>query len=291
MKSAEFRYRRPSSLDGALAMLAEETDGGKILAGGQSLVPLMALRFARPDCVIDVNGIADLAYVVAKEDALHVGALTRHRTLELDDWLAERCPIFREALALVGHVAIRNRGTVGGSMVHGDPAAEWPGLAMLLDAEFVLASLSGTRTVPASDFFLGPFTTCVEATEMLTEVRFHLPDPAAGTAFVELARRHGDYALAGAYASVTGGTDGSIASVHLTLIGVDSVPVRPTELETMLTGLRPTDPSIDAAVAEMAQSLTPVSDVHGSSEYRRTLATVVCKRALRAAWHRVRSAA
>lgn len=288
MKPPLFDYVPAESLEGVLEALAEHGDEAKLLAGGQSLVPLLAFRLARPGVIVDLNRLEGLDRVELDESTLTLGALARQRTIEHLPGLAERCPMIVEAIRLIGHVAIRNRGTVGGSIAHADPAAEWPGLALALDAELEVASARGTRTVPARDFFVSYFTTVLQPDEMLTQIRVPLPNGRSGSCFLELARRHGDFALAGVGALVTLGDDGGAADVRLGLIGVGDRPVRPAAAEAVLRGRIPDDDAIGEAAAAVAAEIDPTGDVHASEEYRRDLAVVLVRRALTTAVERAR---
>jgi aerobic carbon-monoxide dehydrogenase medium subunit len=283
VKPPPFEYVAATSLEEAVAALGEHGDEAKLLAGGQSLVPLLAFRLARPGVLVDLNGVGGLDRLELAGDALVVGAMARQRDVELLPGLRERCELIPEAIELVGHVAIRNRGTVGGSLAHADPAAEWPALAVLLDAELELVGPSGRRTVAARDFFLSYFTTVLEPDEVLTEIRLPLPNGRSGSCFVELSRRHGDFALAGVGALVTLADDGTAAEVRLGLIGVGDRPVRPAAAEQALRGRVPDEGAIAAAAEAVAGEIEPTGDIHASEEYRRHLATVLTRRALAAA--------
>ena len=287
MKPAPFEYAAPTRLDEAVAALAEGEDA-KVLAGGQSLVPLLAMRLATPALLVDLNRIPGLDEVRFEDGTLEMGAMTRERNVEELPGLAARCPMIAEAVALIGHVAIRNRGTVGGSLAHADPAAEWPALLLALDGEVEATGPAGTRTIGARDLFVTYFTTSLEPTEILTRVRLRLPPPGAGSAFAEFSRRHGDFALAGAGAVLTLDADGTVADARLALIGVRETAVRAELAEELLRGERPTDEAIRAAAEAVDEALNPVSDVHASAEFRRHLAKVMARRALLAARARAR---
>lgn len=283
MKPPPFEYLAVESLEGALETLAANGDEAKVLAGGQSLMPLLAFRLARPSILVDLNRVGGLDRVDLDAGTLTVGALARQRTLERLPALAERCPMIVEAIRLIGHVAIRNRGTVGGSLAHADPAAEWPGLAVILDGDIEIASVRGTRTVPAHEFFVSYFTTALEPDEVVTQIRLPLPNGRSGSCFLELARRHGDFALAGVGALVTLGDDGAASDVRLGLIGVGDRPVRPTAAEGLLRGRVPDDDAIAETAAAVASEIEPTGDIHASEAYRRELAVVLTRRALTAA--------
>ena len=241
MKPPKFRYFAPKSVGEALALLAEHSAEARVLAGGQSLVPLMNMRLAHPDVLIDINGIAELSFIEAWDGGLAIGALTRDATLTNASTVTDGLAVLREAAHCVGHPAIRNRSTVGGSIAHADPAAELPAVMVALNAEFVARSRSGSRTIPARDFFKGYLTTDLKNGEMLTEL--HIPGlpPGSGSAFVEFARREGDYALAGVAAIVTLDGNGTIADARLGLCSVGPAPVRPQSAEALLRGQQPGD--------------------------------------------------
>jgi carbon-monoxide dehydrogenase medium subunit len=283
MKPPAFAYAAPETLEEALALRAEHAGDSAVLAGGQSLMPLLNLRMAFPGTVIDVGRIRELSGIREWDGGVAIGAMTRQRAAEQSELIAQRTPLMTRALPNVGHTAIRNRGTVGGSIAHADPAAELPAVALALDAELVARSSSGERTIPASEFFMGYLTTALQPEELLVEVR--LPGLAAGhgSAFVELARRHGDFALVGVGAAVALDGSGAIADARLVFIGVGGAPVRAREAEALLRGAMPTD-EVYAEAAERAKGeLEPGSDSHASAEYRRRIAGVLAQRALREA--------
>jgi aerobic carbon-monoxide dehydrogenase medium subunit len=284
LKPAPFEYSAPRSLAEAIALLERYGDEAKVLAGGQSLVPLMALRLARPTAVVDLGRIDGLSYLRDGE-TVAIGAMTTHRDVELNDQLYRRCQMIREAMSLVGHVAIRNRGTVGGSCAHSDPAAEWPALALALDAEFEVRGSNGARTIPARDFFISFFTTALEPDEVVTEVRLKMPPDNAGTTFMELARRHGDFGIVGV-AAVIARDNGTISDARLSLMGVGGVPIRPSEAENLLRGSDGGDDALEAAAEAVDAAIDPTGDIHGSEEFRRNAAKVMTKRALRRAYER-----
>lgn len=291
MKPPPFIYEAPTSLEEALALLAEHGDEAKVLAGGQSLVPLMALRMAHPAVLVDVNGLSDLASVTTSNGSLVVGALTRERAAERAAEVRAHAPLVAEALPLIGHQAIRSRGTVGGSLAHADPAAELPAVALALDAELVATSKArGERVMTAADFFQGFFTTALQADEILTAVRFPTAAPGTGACFAEVARRHGDFAMVGAAASVTLNGD-AIGDARLALIGMAEIPVRALAAEESLRGAAPADDAFRAAAATAVRDLEPSSDLHASAAYRRHVAGVLVRRALVTATQRARESA
>ena len=284
MKPPPFAYEAPSSLDAALTRLAEFTAGEedvKLLAGGQSLVPLLNMRLSEPHVLIDLNGLErELGGIRIDGRELCLGALVRHRQLEEDPLVRTRLTVLSELEHLVGHVAIRTRGTVGGSLAHADPSAELPLAAVALQAELVLKSVRGERRVKAEDFFVTYFTTDLAPDEVLTEVRFPLPDGRTGQAIEEYARRHGDFAVVAALAVTTLDEEGALVSGRLALAGVGSTA------EDMSSHLRPLfgRPISQAALTQVGDAvyseLEPDGDLHASSAYRKELARVLSERAL-----------
>jgi len=280
VKAPPFDYHLPDSLDEALALLADHGDEAKVLAGGQSLIPLLAMRLARPTQIIDLNGIASLGGISDRGDHVAFGATVRERAAERSALVRERVPLMAEALPLIGHVAIRNRGTVGGSMAHADASAELPAVAVATDAELLVRSGRGERVLTAEDFFQGHFTTAMDDDECLVEVRVPTGPAGAGWAFQEVARRHGDFALVGVGAMIALDASGAISEGRITLMGVADRPIRARQAEVSLVGAHPT-PDTFAAVAQQATAdLEPASDLHGSAAFRRHLAGVTVRRAL-----------
>jgi CO/xanthine dehydrogenase FAD-binding subunit len=280
MKTPPFEYHAPRTVDEVLSLLTEHADDAKILAGGQSLVPLLAMRLARPSQLIDINDVDGLAGIRPMDGTgLAFGALTRHREAERSALVTERLPVLAEALPLIGHVSIRNRGTIGGSVAHADASAEIAAVAVATGAEMVVRSAGSERVVPADEFFVGHFTTSIGDDELLTEVRIPSGPESAGWAFYEIARRHGDFALVGVAAMVT--LDGErIDEARLALMGVASRAVRATDAETALAGQPANADTFAAAAREATKDLEPASDIHGTAEFRRHLAGVAVRRAL-----------
>jgi carbon-monoxide dehydrogenase medium subunit len=291
MKPASFHYHAPRSLDEALALLAEHGDDAKVLAGGQSLVPAMNFRLARPAVLVDLNGVNELSFVMADDGsatALRIGAMTRQRTVERDLRVARRAPLLHRAMPFIAHPQIRNRGTVGGSLAHADPAAELPAVAVALDARFLLRRRDGQRWVLAREFYTGLFTTALEANEMLVAIEIPAAPARTGWAFQEFSRRHGDFALAGVAAGVTFGEDGRCLGAQVALLGVGEGPILVEQAGFLLAGATTRDGALDAgAVAAAARAaadqLEPPSDIHASSRFRRHLAGVLVERCLHAA--------
>jgi len=235
VKPSRFAYHAPATISESVALLAEHGDDAKPLAGGQSLVPLMNLRLAAPSVLVDLNGIGELAYVFDDGVRLVLGAMTRHRVVAGSDRVRAACPLLAHAASHIGYPAIRARGTIGGSLAHADPVSELPCVAMTLDAELVLASAAGRRSVPAADFFQGYFTTAIEPGELLVEVRFPQVGDGAGWGFAELARKAGDYALVAAASEVTV-RHGKVVEARIGLAGAADRPVRATAAEQLLRG-------------------------------------------------------
>ena len=282
MKLPPVEYEAPATIAEAVGLLAEHQDEASVLAGGQSLIPLLALRLARPAVLIDINGVAELSGMSRADGWLAVGAMTREYVAEESEAVADAVPLLAAALPLIGHEAIRSRGTIGGSLAHADPAAELPAVARALDAEFVVRSQSGERVIPAADWFEGYLTTARRPDEVLVEVRFPAAAPGTGVAFQEVARRHGDFAIVGLAASLTL-ADGVISDARLAFSGVADVPVRAADAEDLLVGERPSAELFAEAARRATAGLDPPADLHGSSEYRKKVAATLVRRGLRAA--------
>jgi len=289
MKTAPFEYDDPATVDDSLDLLARYGDDCKVLAGGQSLVPLMNFRLARPARLIDINGIAELTYIKSDQGRLMIGAMTRHAELEHSEEVRGRWPLLNEAIGWVGHGQIRNRGTVGGSAAHADPAAELPAAFAALDASFQLSSKRGSRNIGWKEFFMSEFTTALAPDELLTAMMVPEQEEATGTAFVEYARRHGDFALGGAAVTLKLGGDGVCERVSIALLSAGPAPVRASAAEELLRGAKVDETSIHAAAAEAVKGLRPTSDIHGGSEYRTALLRTMTERALTTALARART--
>ncbi len=285
MKPAVFDYVVAESVESAVKALTAADGEAKLLAGGQSLVPMLNFRLLRPSILVDINRIPDLAYVEESGAAIVIGALTRHHRLETSPVIAKHLPVVPAAMRHVAHLAIRNRGTIGGSLSHADPAAELPMLALLLDATLDVASPRGPRTVAAKDFFLGALSVDLAPDEMVTRVAIPKLPPATGWGFAEVARRHGDFALA-AVAVTLNLRDGVIGEARIAMTGVDETAKRAHDAEALLTGRILTSALIDEAVAAVRQGVNPPTDLHASSDYRRHLVGVLAGRALAGAWRR-----
>jgi CO/xanthine dehydrogenase FAD-binding subunit len=262
-------------------MLAERGDDAKVLAGGQSLIPMLAFRLASPSVLVDLERIHGLGEVRRDEDVITIGAMTRHRAVENHATLLTRSPMLAEAVAEIGHVAIRNRGTVGGSLAHADPAAEWGALALALDAEVEVLGPRGARRIAADELFVSYFTTALELDEILTSVSFRLPAAEhLGSAFLEVARRRGDFAIVGVAVSLVLGENGQTSHARVALIGAHGRPIRATSTEDALRDQLPTDELIRDAAELATQELDPPSDLHASADNRRHLARVLTRRAV-----------
>ncbi|GEL16561.1 FAD binding domain-containing protein [Pseudonocardia asaccharolytica] len=286
MKPPPVKYARAGDVQEAIALLTEHGSDAKVLAGGQSLIPLMNFRLARPSILIDINRVRELDYVREDNGTLAIGAMTRQRDVETSSVAAASVPLLPEVLRHVGHITNRNRGTVGGSLAHADPAAELPALVTGLGGELVVQGPNGVRTIPAEDFFMSTFTTALEPDEVLIGVRLPRLPGGTGVAVEELARRHGDFAIVAAMAAVHLAPDRSVDLVRLAVSGVDSVPVRLHAAEDALTGGRPSAEAIEAAAATVADAIHPADDVHAPASYRRDMAQLLVKRVAKAALER-----
>jgi xanthine dehydrogenase iron-sulfur cluster and FAD-binding subunit A len=276
-------YSRPQSVAAALHALADLGERGKVLAGGQSLVPLMSLRLARPEHLVDINRLAELSYISVSDEHVSVGALTRHAELLASREAASAQPLLVQALRWVAHPAIRNRGTVVGSIVHADPAGEMPAVLALLGGTVRVASADGERLVPASELFLGPLESAVQPGELAVEASFPVLPPASGTGFAEVSRRRGDYALCGVAALVRLAADGALAEARAAYLSVGPVPLVLDLTDAIAGAPADSTAAYRAAGQQAAGQVDPDSDIHASAAYRRQLAAVLTERALREA--------
>jgi aerobic carbon-monoxide dehydrogenase medium subunit len=280
MKAPRFAYARPASVAEALALLAEHEDEARVLAGGQSLVPMMNFRVAAPKVLVDINRIAALAGIEVAKNHVRIGALTRHVEMERSADIALHLPLVAAAMPHVAHPAIRNRGTLGGSCALGDPAAELPACALALAASFVVAGRKGERRIAARDFFTGLYATALKAGELLVAAEFPLPKPGYASAFGELARRHGDYAMVGVAAH--GSTQGKkFSDMRVVFFGVADRPQRAAQFERALDGRPAAAKTIAAALAGLDSDLSPRADLHGSAATKLHLAKVLAARVLK----------
>ncbi len=291
MKPPPFLYHAPATLAEALALLGEHGYDAKPLAGGQSLVPTMNFRLARPAVLVDLNPVASLFGIREGEDGgLLVGAMTRQRAVERSPLVHARAPLVAETMPWIAHPQIRNRGTFGGSLAHADPAAELPALALALGMRLKAESRRGARWIAAADFFLSLFETTLEPDELLTEIAIPPLPARTGTAFEEVARRHGDYALAGAAAVVTLAADGTIADSKLVFLSLGDAPIEAHAASRLLRGELPSDEALRAAADAIEADIDPIGDVHASEGFRRHLARVLAQRTLARAAARAGSA-
>jgi carbon-monoxide dehydrogenase medium subunit len=298
VKPVDFDLHRPGTVEETLELLAAYGEDGKILAGGQSLVPLMNFRLARPEHVIDIGRITTLTELRTSPGEVVVGSMVRQSRAEKSPDIAARCPLVAAALPNIAHPPIRARGTIGGNMAHADPAAELPSVAVAVGATFVAMSTRGRREIPAARFFETYLTTALEPDELLTEIRFPAAAPRTGAVFLEVARRRGDFALVGVAAQVTVAPmtvdpgrdeeqDGAvIADVRLCVSGVHGAPFRCTEAERILRGRMPDEATLQEAADSVTDAIAPPGDLHATADYRRHLAGVLIRRATSHAYHR-----
>jgi len=287
MKPPRFHYCSPRILDEALVLLDQYGEEIKVLAGGQSFVPLLNMRLAAPAYILDINHISELHYFETEPDYLAIGAIARQRQIERSVLVQEKHPLLVEAIKHIGHMQIRNRGTVVGSIAHADPAAELPALLTCLDGEVLAQSMHGERVIKAEDFFTGYLSTSLEAGEMLTEVRFPWLAPQAGWSFIEFARRSGDFALVGAIAVLTPAPDDTCMSANIAYLGVAGSPVRARAVEQLLIGTTLDAQTLNAAAGAARDVVgEDMQDVHATVEYRRELASELTRRVLKQAWAR-----
>ena len=282
MKPAKFDYHAPTSLDEAVALLQRYGGDAKILAGGQSLMPLLNFRLSRPAALVDLNRIASLAYIREENGQVRLGAMTRQRTIEFSPVVARRLPLLSEATKWVGHLPIRTRGTIGGSIAHADPSAEYPAVLTALEGEVVASGPKGERVVKAKDLFLTYLTTSLESDEVLSEIRLPVMPVGAGFALEEFSRRHGDFAIVAIAAMVVRDAT-RCKQARLATAGAGPVPVRLRAAEEILERDGVTDAAIDAAARRAAELVSPDSDIHASADYRRHLTMVLTRRALKRA--------
>jgi CO/xanthine dehydrogenase FAD-binding subunit len=281
MKPPSFDYAAPKTLDEAVALLGQHEGEAKILAGGQSLMPLLNMRLARPGLLVDIARVDGLDHIREVDGCLAIGSMTRQRAVEHSELVRRRFPLLHTAIRHIAHPQNRNQGTVGGSLAHADPAAELPAIAVAVDAEFRAVGPSGERRIKAADFFVTYLTTALEPTEVLTEVRFPALPPRTGWSFIELARRHGDFALTGVVARLATDGGGRCSAARIVLFGVGTTPVRASGAEQVLIGEQGNTALFERAGQVASQEIEePLSDVHASAEYRRDLARVLTRRAL-----------
>ncbi|MBT2605215.1 xanthine dehydrogenase family protein subunit M [Bacillus sp. ISL-53] len=287
MKPAKFEFLRPATIEDAVQYLADYGEDAKIISGGQSLIPVLNMRLSTPKYLIDVSRIKELNYIKKDSSVIKIGALTRHYEVEESELVRKYCPLLTEGMKNVGHPQIRSRGTIGGSIAHADPSAELPCILSALRGEIVIIGPDGERTVPTDEFFLTYLLTSLEPTELVKEIRFPIINENHGTAFIEMTRRHGDFALV-EVASVVGiDEQGNFSSVQLAVGGAGPTPIVLEDIEDFLIGKEPTEHVIEEAVSSIKDYLDPEGDLHSSAEYRIHLASVLTKRALQTAIKRV----
>ena len=282
MKPAPFEYHAPVTVADAVGLLAEHGDEAKVLAGGQSLVPMLALRLARFGHLVDLNRVTELDGISRENGSLRIASMTRQAVVGDHPDVAKAVPLLAQATPLIGHFQIRNRGTLGGSIAHADPASEYPAVALALDARMEVAGTGGTRMVPASEFFVSTWTTSMETEELLTAVHFPVWEGRCGWAVEEVARRHGDFALVGAACGVRLGDDDAVEQAGVALFGVATTPFRAGAVEQALVGAT-AGADLAGIAREGLRDLEPTDDVHASADYRRRVSAVVVERALRRA--------
>ncbi|MEU7057546.1 xanthine dehydrogenase family protein subunit M [Streptomyces sp. NPDC046197] len=293
MKPPPFTYHACRTIDEAVGILDSDPDGSKVLAGGQSLVPVLNLRLAAPDNLVDINSIEGLDYIRVQPDHMAIGAGTRQFAVERSDQLHSVLPVVREALSHVGHSQIRNRGTVVGSICHADPAAEMPAVFLTVGGEVSARSASGTRTIASDDFFESYLTTALEPNEIVTEVKFDVPSGRTGWYFEEVTRRHGDFAILGVVALVSLEGD-TVSRARITIFGGAATPLRMTAVEQLITGVKASDIDgdlLERAVSEASAAVRPTDDIHASADYRRYVAGLLTKRAITRSLERAGSSA
>lgn len=285
MKPASFDYVRAESVRHAVEVLGAADGDGKIIAGGQSLMPMMNFRLVKPSVLVDINHIPDVGKIQFRENRIAIGALVRHRMTATDVLIQRHIPVLHHAMKHVAHLTVRNRGTFCGSVCHADPAAEMPMMSLLLNGSIRIASPRGERILPARDFFVGSLMTALEPDELVTEIELDSLPSGTGWAFEEFARRHGDYALAAVAVTMERRADAA-ANIRIGLMGVGETPMRMRRLEAMLEGVEINATMLDQAVDELRSTIEPNSDLNASADYRRHLAGTLARRALSDAWSR-----
>lgn len=280
MKPPAFEYLDPNSVDEVLTLLKEHGEEAKVLAGGQSLVPLLNFRLVRPHYLVDINHITSLSYIREENGGLAIGAMTRQRAVERSALVRQYCPLLAEAMPFIGHTQIRNRGTIGGSLAHADPAAELPGVVTALKGELVVRGIDGYRVLSPDQFFVAYLTVALHPVELLVEVRLPAQPPRTGWAFLEVSRRHGDFALVGVAAVLSVDDGGVCTQAALTLTGVGPTPFPADEAARTLVGGRPDPDAFEEVGRKVSEGLRPDADLHASAEYRKHVAGVLTRRAL-----------
>jgi carbon-monoxide dehydrogenase medium subunit len=287
MIPAQFDYVAPSTLDEALGLLAERADDAKILAGGHSLIPAMKLRLAQPALLIDIGRVKDLSYITEDGGQIRIGAMTTHYEIESNARLREVCPLLPDCAASIGDVQVRNKGTIGGSLAHADPAADWPAAILALRAELVAASAQGERVIAADDFFVDMLTTALRPDEVLREIRIASPPARTGQAYLKVHHPASGFAVVGVAVSLTLGDDGKCSAAGVALTGVAGVAYRATQVERALVGSAPDEQTTGDAASHAADGVEANGDIYASADYRSHLARVYTRRAIAAAASRV----
>ncbi|WP_411843838.1 FAD binding domain-containing protein [Salinicoccus sp. HZC-1] len=287
MKPAKFDYYSPQTLEETLNLLANYGDEGKVLAGGQSFIPILNMRMSEVDCLIDINNVKDLDFIEIEDDILKIGTLTRQRTLERSDLVYDKLPLLRETCEFIGHRQTRNRGTVGGSIVHADPSAELPLVFLILGGKVIIQSEMETRETELNDFFLTYLTTDMMPDELLTSIQVPILDIPKGYAFEEISRRHGDFALVSAVCLMDRNLSGEIIKLKLAIGGVDAIPFLANEEDLKpLIGSGLKEEIINEVAENILEMAEPDGDLHASSEYRMHIAKVLIKRVIKRAYLR-----
>jgi carbon-monoxide dehydrogenase medium subunit/2-furoyl-CoA dehydrogenase FAD binding subunit len=288
MKPSSFEYLTPKTVKETIGLLEQYGDEIKVLAGGQSLVPMLNFRVARPKFLVDINGIRELEYIREERGELVIGALTREWAVEKSPLVREKCPILPKAISYIGHLPIRTRGTIGGSLVHADPSAELPIMACALEAKMKIVGPAGERVLRAEEFFMTYLTSAMEAAEILVEVRIPVFAAQTGWSFMELSRRHGDFAIVAVASMLTMGEKGVCQKAKIALGGVAPTPIRARAAEDLLTGKAITEALMAEAGIKAAEATDPESDYHASAEYRKDMARVYTVRSLKEAWNMIK---
>ena len=277
---AAFDYHSATSVDEAIALLQQYGDDAKLLAGGHSLIPTMKLRLAQPAHLIDLGKISGLSYVREEGGAVAIGAMTTYRTLEQSAVLAKSFPGLVEGIHVIGDPQVRNRGTIGGSIAHSDPAADMPGIVLAFKADILVQGANGVRTIKADDFFVGMFETALQPGEIVTEIRFALPTARTGSAYMKLENKASHYAVAGCAAVISLGNDGNCSAASVVITGAGSSATRASAVETVLVGKKLDEASVAGAASHAAEGLDLVEDIHGSKAYRSQMTSVMARRAI-----------
>ena len=288
MNPVPFDYHRAGSVEEAIAFLREHGEGAKLLAGGHSLLPIMKLRLAQPAHLVDIGGLASLRGIRIDGDTIRIGALTTHHTIETDEALRRACPLLPEVARVIGDRQVRNRGTIGGTLAHADPAADFPAAVLALDATLVARGADGERTIPAGDFFLGFLTAALNPDEVLTEIRISTPPARTGMSYQKLANQASGYATVGVAALVTLGEDDTCRQACIGITGAGANAVRATAVEEALTGRRPDEATIRDAAALADEGIEFLDDIHASADYRQQVTRGLTRRALQTAVARAR---